>query len=796
MKSLESLVFAKTSLDAALAAIDCGFWPVPISAKDADGKRPIGDNWRRCWTPSEIKSEFASGNADAVGLILGPGPENPIIDIDLDSDRAIDAMRSLFGDSPEYTLGFRASRGCHWLYQWDDRLQVINSAVKHWPPDKGVAEQIEIRLGCGKSAQTLIPPSWHKIAKISRSWIFSSFGEAYISQLPENVIQTLLKDLTKNRNNDELIKYEIEKRNNLYQGFTLNHPYIKKAIGNEFSILEQATEGSRNTNVYKAAWKITSLCESQFIDPTPVLADIAVIAARLGLPKEEYDATIRNGYRWGKANPRTPANLTSPEEYSESVKEKSIKTKTKSKEKAEAKAEHNGILPEDSYTDLKFARLVIDRYGDQFKYVEEWKEWAAWNESTGVWVKTSVRHHEFFKAFAVGDDEYLGSSAKIRSASSLCMSDTKILATPDNFDCLNDYINLENGVLDLINLQLLDHNPSFMATKQAAVKYDPSAKCPEFLKTLERVQPDIEIRQFLQRWLGTILTGQTLAESVVNYGDGANGKSTIFETIGMLMGSYYAKMPRGFIAKTKNERHPAELVTLYGARFALASETDISDALDESKIKMILGDGTITARGMNENFWTFTPTHKFAIAANHMPSIIGQDSGIWRRLAFVPWEVTIPEEERQPEYEKVLYGESSGILNWLIEGLWAYREIGLQIPEKIKVASREVKASSDWLSEFFNETFTTKKKSGMAEESRIRASQVYELYKKWAISNGSTVLPMSKAVPLFTKRVEDMGLSAPKPNNVKWYVGLRVKDENDHNNEIDEFEEKADKVPF
>lgn len=790
---LLQLTNAKNPVEAAQVAIECGFWPVPISIQ-GEGKKPVGENWARAWTIEEFEACYKSREAYAIGLVLGPGPKNPLVDIDLDSDGAINAMNELFGPTPEYTLGFRASRGFHWLYHWDERLQQIGSAVKHWPPDKGVSDQIEIRLGCGKMAQTVIPPSYHKTAKMSRIWILPADGNIRISKLPENVIQRLLADLTKKRSSDEIIKYEIDKRNMLYQGFSIDHPYIKKGIENELAILEQASEGNRNTSVYNASWKITSLCASQGLDSTPVLADIAVIAARLGLPKEEYDATIRNGYRWGRANPRTPANLTSPEEYSESVKEKSTKTKTKAK--AEAKADHNGILPEDSYTDLKFARLVIDRYGDRFKYIEEWKEWAAWNESTGVWVKTSVRHHEFFKAFAVGDDEYLGSSAKIRSASSLCMSDTKILATPDNFDCLNDYINLENGVLDLINLQLLDHNPSFMSTKQAAVKYDPSAKCPEFLKTLERVQPDIEIRQFLQRWLGTILTGQTLAESVVNYGDGANGKSTIFETIGMLMGSYYAKMPRGFIAKTKNERHPAELVTLYGARFALASETDISDALDESKIKMILGDGTITARGMNENFWTFTPTHKFAIAANHMPSIIGQDSGIWRRLAFVPWEVTIPEEERQPEYEKVLYGESSGILNWLIEGLLAYREIGLQIPEKIKVASREVKASSDWLSEFFNETFTTKKKTGMAEESRIRASQVYELYKKWAISNGSTVLPMSKAVPLFTKRVEDMGLSAPKPNNVKWYVGLRVKDENDHNNEIDEFEEKADKVPF
>jgi putative DNA primase/helicase len=190
---------------------------------------------------------------------------------------------------------------------------------------------------------------------------------------------------------------------------------------------------------------------------------------------------------------------------------------------------------------------------------------------------------------------------------------------------------------------------------------------------------------------------------------------------------------------------------------------------------------------MHENFWSFTPTHKFAIAANHMPSIVGQDSGIWRRLAFVPWEYTIPEKDRKPEFEKYLFNnEASGILNWLIEGLKKYRQQGLAIPDKIKDSSQKVKDSSDWLSEFWGETLTTETKPGYLEENtRIRASQVYDLYKRWASANGIVVLPSSKAIPLFTKRVEDLGLIAPKPGNVRWYIGVRTKDESDHDTEID-----------
>ena len=786
MQLIERLTATRTPLDAALAAMDCGLWPVPIRADD--GKRPLGDEWRRRWSDAEIKSAFRSKSANGVGLILGPGPDFPIFDVDLDSDEAIKAMQDLFGNQAEYTLGFRASRGNHWLYQWDDRLSAINSAVKHWPPGKGVSEQIEIRLGCGKSAQTVIPPTWHKGAGVSRSWILPSDGNFRISKAPDSVIERLISDFSKKTSVAEI---EVAKaRIDQLTGYAdENHPYNVKAIEKILSEACSAPEGGRNNAVYKAAWQITSLMASQNLSPDSGLVRLGMVAAQLGLPETEYSSAIRNGWRWGKENPRSAPVLVQ-------VGQSTVATKKQTKKEAEStEIEQFSILPEDEYSDLKFAELVIGTFGDRFRYVEAWKTWASWDASSGVWVQSQCMHHEFFKEFAIGDDTHLGSTAKIRAASALAMSDRRIMTKPDYFDSQVDYLNVKNGVLDLTNGELLNHDPAFMATKQACVEFNLTATCPKFIATLELVQPDPEIRQFLQRWLGTVLCGRTLAESVVNYGDGANGKSTILESVGLVMGSYFAKMPRGFIAKSKSDRHPAELVTLYGARFALASETDISDALDEAKIKMILGDGSITARRMNENFWSFIPTHKFAIAANHMPSIVGQDSGIWRRLAFVPWTITIPEEQRQPEYEKVLFEEeASGILNWLLAGYRQYQEQGLAIPEKVKAAGKGIQEMSDWLGEFFAEHLTTKPKPGFSDVDRIRASQVYEIYKKWAGANSLPILPSNKAIPLFSRRVEQVDAKVRNYANVRWYIGIRAKDETDHQGEADFVE--SPRTPF
>lgn len=109
MNLLRNLSLATTELETARIAIECGLWPVPISGH-GEGKRPIGENWARAWNFDEIKGCFDRLEAVGIGLILGPGPNYPIIDIDLDSDSAINAMNELFGPNPEYTLGFKASR--------------------------------------------------------------------------------------------------------------------------------------------------------------------------------------------------------------------------------------------------------------------------------------------------------------------------------------------------------------------------------------------------------------------------------------------------------------------------------------------------------------------------------------------------------------------------------------------------------------------------------------------------------------------------------------------------------------
>ena len=321
-------------------------------------------------------------------------------------------------------------------------------------------------------------------------------------------------------------------------------------------------------------------------------------------------------------------------------------------------------------------------------------------------------------------------------------------------------------------IQLIPHSPDHMATKYADVYYDPDAQCPKFLATLAQSQHNPDIRAFLQRWLGTALTGQTLSKAIVNYGSGANGKSTVFETVGLILGDYFAKLPRGFLTKANKNQHPAELVPLFGSRLALASEAEITDSMDESKIKTLLGDGRITARGMNENYWSFTPTHNLVVAVNDIPTISGQDNGVWRRLVFIPWDQQIPEHSQKLNYEKTLYAEeAAGILNWLLKGLLYYRAVGLETPAAIEKASSGMRESSDWVAEFFCDCLEKD------DDSRTKRNEIYQSYRKWARRNGRKDLASNRAIPIFDQKIKSMELRMVSAGNVKFYIGIKIKDD-------------------
>src|SRR5690606_19855947 len=102
------------------------------------------------------------------------------------------------------------------------------------------------------------------------------------------------------------------------------------------------------------------------------------------------------------------------------------------------------------------------------------------------------------------------------------------------------------------------------------------------------------------------------------------------------------------------ERHPTDLAMLRGARVVIAQETEDGQRWAESRIKALTGGDPISARLMRQDFFTFEPVFKLMIAGNHRPSLRNVDEAVRRRFNLVPFEVTIPREERDPNLPEKL----------------------------------------------------------------------------------------------------------------------------------------------
>jgi putative DNA primase/helicase len=164
------------------------------------------------------------------------------------------------------------------------------------------------------------------------------------------------------------------------------------------------------------------------------------------------------------------------------------------------------------------------------------------------------------------------------------------------------------------------------------------------------------------------------------HGLGANGKSTFLEVIHTLCGDYAQRTSSETFLMKKSGGIPNDVAALRGARLVGAVEVESGRRLAEVLIKEVTGGDLISARFLHAEWFSFKPEFKIFLAANHKPVIRGTDHAIWRRIHLIPFNVQIPEAERDKELPDKLKAELPGILNWAIDGCILWRDQGLTPP--------------------------------------------------------------------------------------------------------------------
>lgn len=356
-------------------------------------------------------------------------------------------------------------------------------------------------------------------------------------------------------------------------------------------------------------------------------------------------------------------------------------------------------------------------------------------------------------------------------------------------------LNVENGTLrffgvpdpecpdpDTVRLKwrvrLDPHKREDMIAKLAAVEYDPEADAPEFRKFLERIIPAEPVRQYVQRYLGYGMTALTSEQVfVILHGEGANGKSTLVDLVARLLGDYATTVPISTLVgedRRKGAEATPDLARLPGARFVRAAEPKEGVGFDESLIKQLTSGEPILVRRLHADFVEIYPTFKLAVSANRKPVIKGNDDGIWRRVNLVPFEVQIPEGERDKQLPGRLWAnERAGIFNWLIEGLLDYLDRGrLDPPDVVQAATQEYRDESDLVGSFARAALEVTREPKDTVESGVLYAAYLRFCKRQAIMPiGQTTF--HRRMP---KTAAQLGFEKGK-SSVVVYSGVRVRPE-------------------
>jgi putative DNA primase/helicase len=319
----------------------------------------------------------------------------------------------------------------------------------------------------------------------------------------------------------------------------------------------------------------------------------------------------------------------------------------------------------------------------------------------------------------------------------LAASDPRVKVSANALDADPWTLVVKNGTIDLRTRKHRVSEPSDFNTRVANVLYDPAAECPRWLEHMKLVSQsatgeiDWSWIAFVQRWMGYTLTGIVDAQKFFfGFGGGNNGKNVMIETLLEIMGEYGIRGSSKLLQGSGQE-HETVIADLAGIRMAFIDETP-SGRINESRVKELTGSSKVRARKIAKDSFEFSMQAKLWIAGNNKPRVSDSSDGFWRRLDLVPFDAVIPTDQRITNYMQVLLEESSGILNWCLEGLAGYLELGgLGSPQRVVDMGQTYREDENVLELFLADTFATD-----GSTQWLPNSVIHGMYTEWCESQG------------------------------------------------------------
>lgn len=359
---------------------------------------------------------------------------------------------------------------------------------------------------------------------------------------------------------------------------------------------------------------------------------------------------------------------------------------------------------------------------------------------------------------------------------------TKSMSMQEKWDENPSYIvPLKNGIVDLKERIFRRYAPDDFILCKNDLDFDPDARCPLWEKVISEIfLGDQELISWVHRFLGYTLTRDPQLDKVVFfYGPtGRNGKSLIGDTLLYVLGNLATRIESTTLLENGIQNRNAatpDMLDMRGRALCVISELNRTAKLNIALLKALTGGDMMTGRNLySPIIQKFMPVHTFLILTNHRPSADATDEAFWKRVIVIPFNATYSDDPGANEFkmdtdlEQKLQAEKAGIMNWLIEGAFAYFQNPRlnDLPAAIKKATGEYREAEDTLNDFFEDCCQ------LGEQHQVPTATLYAAYRQWCYKiAGQTRVSSQKT---FRESLAKKNIHYKRTKNARFYSGIAL----------------------
>ena len=275
----------------------------------------------------------------------------------------------------------------------------------------------------------------------------------------------------------------------------------------------------------------------------------------------------------------------------------------------------------------------------------------------------------------------------------------------------------------------------------------------------------------MQQIVGMAAIGEVNQEAIIiAYGSGKNGKSTLWNTISKVFGSYAGNLSADTLTVGCKRNVKPEMAELKGKRLIIASELEEGMRLNTAMVKQLCSTDEIYAEKKYKDPFSFTPSHTLVLYTNHLPRVGASDEGTWRRLIVIPFNAVIQSSKDKKNYSDYLFREAGEyIMQWIIEGAEEVirNNYIIPLPGVVRKAIQAYRDNNDWFANFLEEC------CDVNPAYTQKSGELYTEYRAHCMRNGE----YTRSTTDFYTALDLAGFMKHKTNKGSVISGLRLKSE-------------------